>query len=290
MFSDLDLDHVSNYRVALPGLGTTALVERTDLVVDGDPPVEIRLHRPYGWPGPSPVVLSIHGGGFILGDYNMDDALFERWCPKLGVVGVSVNYRLSPETPYPGPLDDCLAAWQWIHSSAEAFDFDPGRVGVVGASAGGGLAAALAQRVRDEKGIGLAFQLLESPMIDDRRLAPSSQLDGLAIWPREANEFGWKCYLGSLFGKTELPPYAAPARTKDLSHLPPTFISVGGADGFRDEDIDYALRLSQAGVQTELHLYPGAPHGYQMFIESPVALQSRRDADDWLERMIRVPR
>jgi acetyl esterase/lipase len=284
--AEFTLDAVSNYPVPLAGLGTTERVERLDLLVEADNPVEIRLHRDRRAGDLSPVVLNIHGGGFVMGDCNMDDVLFEHLCPTLGVVGVSVNYRLSPDTPFPGALEDCFAAWQWIHASADAFAFDRRRVGVMGTSAGGGLAAALAQRVRDETDGGLAFQLLEAPMLDDRGLTPSSRMDGLAIWTREANEFAWKCYLGSFFGQRDLPPYASPARTTDLSKLPPTFIAVGGADGFRDEDIDYALRLSQAGVPTELHVYPGAPHGYQLFTDSTVALQGRRDADEWLARII----
>lgn len=282
----LDLKTLSKYRVTLAGLGSTELVERTDLIVDGDPPVQIRLHRPRTSRARSAGVLSIHGGGYVLGDYNMDDAVFEDWCPALGVVGVSVNYRLAPENPFPEPLDDCLVTWQWIHDNADTFGIDPQRVGVSGSSAGGGLAAALAQRVRDECEIGLAFQLLESPMLDDRLFTPSSRLEQLVVWPRQANEFGWRCYLGRYFGKVDMPAYAVPARAQDLAKLPPAFISVGGADGFRDEDIEYALHLSQAGVQTELHVYPGAPHGYQMFVDSPAALQNRRDARDWLARMI----
>jgi acetyl esterase/lipase len=290
MFTDIDVEKLSDYRVALPGLGSTEQVERIDLVVDGEGPLQIRVHRPQGARHSAPVVLTIHGGGFIVGDYNMDDAAFESWCPNLGVVGVSVNYRLAPETPFPGPLNDCLAAWRWIQANADTFGCDSGRVGVVGASAGGGLAAALAQYLRDEGEIGPSFQLLESPMLDDRQATPSSRMDGLAVWPREANEFGWRCYLGSSFAKGDPPPYSVPARAEDLSDLPPTFISVGGADGFRDEDVEYALRLSQAGVRTELHVYPGAPHGYQLMPDSAVARQSRRDAADWLERMMSVLR
>jgi acetyl esterase/lipase len=290
LFADIDVENLSNYRIGLPGLGTTERVERIDLVIDGEEPLQIRVHQPHASRGSAPVALTIHGGGFIVGDYNMDDAIFEDWCPNFGMVGVSVNYRLAPETPFPGALNDCLAAWHWIHANADAFGLDRGRVGVVGASAGAGLAAALAQCVRDDGGVGLAFQLLESPMLDDRQATPSSQMDGLAVWPREANEFGWSCYLGSSFVRDAPPPYAVPARTEDLSDLPPTFISVGGADGFRDEDVDYALRLTRAGVPTELHVYPGAPHGYQLMPESAVAIQSRRDADDWLERMIRFSR
>jgi acetyl esterase/lipase len=285
LFADLTVENLSNYRVSLPGLGSTPLVERLDLVIDGDPPVEIRLHRPRSSGERAPVALSMHGGGYVLGDFNMDDAAFEHWSPRLGIVGVSINYRLSPETPFPGALRDCLVAWHWIHANSDALALDPSRVGLVGPSAGGGLAAAMAQKIRDQGGPQAAFQLLESPMLDDRQRTPSSRMEGLAVWPREANQFGWQCYLGPAYDR-EPPPYAVPGRTRDLANLPPTFIAVGGADGFRDEDIEYGLRLSQAGVPTELHVYPGAPHGYQLFPESAVARQSGRDADDWLQRIL----
>ena len=123
-------------------------------------------------------------------------------------------------------------------------------------------------------------------MLDDRMCTPSANIEDLPIWSKEANEFAWRCYLGGLFGSPDLPPYAAAARAQDLYRLPPSFVSVGGADGFRDESVDFALRLSQAGVATELHLYPGAPHGFQMFTDSFVARQNERDVKEWLSRFL----
>ena len=133
----------------------------------------------------------------------------------------------------------------------------------------------------------LAFQLLDCPMLDDRQHTPSSRLDDLAIWSRESNEFGWRSYLGDLYGTDAVTYHAAPARATDLAGLPPAFVSVGTVDGFRDEDIDYAVRLNQAGVPAELHVYPGAPHGYQIAGDTAIGRQARRDADDWLARQIR---
>lgn len=287
LFEHLDIDLIKQHRVAIPGLGPTDLVDRSDHEIDGTPPVSVRVHRPRtAGEGLSPSVLSIHGGGFIIGSYDMDDARFESWCSALGVIGISVDYRLAPETPYPGPLEDCYGALKWANDNSGELGIDPTRLGVYGVSAGGGLAAALTLLVRDRGELSLAFQLLESPMLDDRQITHSSRLGGLAVWSKETNEFGWKCYLGDLFGQNNVPAYAAPARASDLSGLPPTFISVGTADGFRDEDIDYAMRLNQAGVPTELHVYPGAPHGYQMFVDSPIARQSQRDSDEWLARAI----
>jgi acetyl esterase/lipase len=139
---------------------------------------------------------------------------------------------------------------------------------------------------RDRGEVPVAFQLLDMPMLDDRQVTPSSRQDGLAVWSRSSNTFGWKSYLGDLYGRDDVPYTAAPARAADLSGLPPAFVSVGAVDGFRDEDIDYALRLNQAGVPTELHVYPGACHGYQIAADAPVTKQAARDKVEWLSRQI----
>ncbi len=263
--------------------------ERTGLVISSDYTVPdtdivVRVYRPAGNVDPLPAVYAIHGGGYIIGTYEMMDATFERWCPRLGCVGLSVEYRLAPETPYPGPLEDCYAGLQWAIENHQQLGIDTSCLGIQGTSAGGGLAAALALLVRDRGEIDLAFQVLECPMIDDRFVTPSCNLDRLAVWSREANEFGWKSYLGERYGSDDVPYTAAPARALDLSGLPPAIVCVGGADGFRDEDIDYALRLSQAGVDTELHVYPGAPHGAQIVADSPQAKQWARDVEAWISR------
>jgi acetyl esterase/lipase len=223
----------------------------------------------------------------VLGTYDMDDVRFDSWCPTLGIVGASVEYRLAPETPYPGPLEDCYRGLKWIYDHADELGIEPQRIGIAGVSAGGGLAAALALLTRDRGEIPLAFQLLDCPMLDDRQQTPSSQMEGLAVWSRESNTFGWQCYLGDRYGSTDVPYTAAPARCLDLSGLPPAFVSVGTVDGFRDEDIDYATRLNQAGVPCELHVYPGACHGYQMAVDSDIVRRSSRDVFEWLARQVR---
>src|SRR5262249_29652588 len=154
---------------------------------------------------------------------------------------------------FPGPLEDCYAGLTWLFDNADALGVDSDRIGIRGASAGGGLAAALALLARDRGALSIAFLLLESPMLDDRQTTPSIQPDDLLVWTREANSFAWGSYLGELVGTPDVPAYAAPARADDLSGLPPTLISVGTADGFYDEDVDFARRLSEAGVPTELH-------------------------------------
>jgi len=229
----------------------------------------------------------MHGGGYVIGSHAMDDPVFDELCPKLGMIGVSVDYRLAPDTRYPGPLEDCYRGLLWTYQHAAELGIDKRRIGVGGVSAGGGLAASLALLARDRGEIPLAFQLLDCPMLDDRQITASSQQDGLPVWSRDSNTFGWRAYLGDLYGGDDVPYTAAPARAQDLSGLPTAFVSVGGVDGFLDEDVDYALRLMHAGVPTELHVYPGACHGYQIAQHSEIARQSRRDVEDWLARQIR---
>ncbi len=285
-FADLNAEILATFRTAFAmETPPSATVDRIEHVVPGDPAVPLRVHRAKGDGDARPCVYSIHGGGYVLGSNTMDDPRLEDWCPKLGVVGVSVDYRLAPETPYPGPLEDCYRGLVWTHAHAGELGIDPERIGVMGVSAGGGLAAALALLVRDRGEVPLAFQLLDSPMLDDRQRTPSSRGDDLAVWSRGSNTFGWKSYLGDLYGRDDVPATAAPARADDLSGLPPALVSVGAVDGFRDEDIDYALRLNQAGVPTELHVYPGACHGFTMLApDAAVTKQCLRNMEDWLRR------
>ena len=285
----MSLDTLPLYRQTFPVAPMSDAVVRTDHIVPGDPTVPVRVHRAADASGALPCVYSIHGGGYVLGSYAMDDAIFDGWCPELGIVGVSVEYRLAPETPYPGPLEDCYAGLKWVYDHADELGVNRTRIGIAGISAGGGLAAALALLARDRGEVPLAFQLLNCPMLDDRQQTPSSRLDGLAVWSRETNSFGWRCYLGDLYGTDDVPYTAAPARCPDLSGLPPAFVSVGTVDGFRDEDIDYAVRLNQAGVPCELHVYPGASHGYQIAVDAAIVRQSNRDVLDWVARQVGRP-
>ncbi|HEX4430466.1 MAG TPA: alpha/beta hydrolase [Frankiaceae bacterium] len=273
--------------VQLPSVVSDA-VERTDHVLPGEPSVSVRVHRAKGVSGALPCVYSIHGGGYVIGSNAMDDAMFDQLCPALEIVGVSVEYRLAPEAPYPGPLEDCYRGLLWTFEHSGELGIDPSRIGIRGISAGGGLAAALALLTRDRAEVSLAFQLLDCPMLDDRQRTHSSQQEGLPVWSRESNTYGWRAYLGDLYGTDNIPYTAAPGRAEDLSNLPPAYVSVGTVDGFLDEDVDYATRLNHAGVPTELHVYPGACHGYQMAVDSEITVQSSRDAREWLRRQIRA--
>ena len=283
----IDADGIAAIRsTAFPALEMSDAVVRTEHAVPGNPPVPVRVHRPAGVDGALPAIFTIHGGGYVIGSYVMDDPLHDAWGPQLGTVGVSVEYRLAPETPYPGPLEDCYAALRWTHEHADELRIDRTRLGIYGISAGGGLAAALALLARDRGEVPLAFQLLDCPMLDDRQATPSLRSEGLYVWDAASNEFGWRSYLGHLYGSDDVPPYAAAARASDLTGLPPTCIVVGSIDGFRDEDLDYARRLNQAGVPCELHVIAGLPHAYQLVPDAQAVRLATHCKDDWLARQL----
>ena len=285
-FSEMTAETAAAFRSMSFAVALSDSVTRSDHRVSGDPEVVVRVHRPAGIDGPLPCLYSMHGGGYVIGSHAMDDPMFAELCPKLGMVGVSVDYRLAPDAQYPDPLEDCYRGLVWTYEHADEIGVDKSRIGVGGVSAGGGLAAALALLARDRSEIPLSFQLLDCPMIDDRQVTASSRQEGLPVWSRESNSFGWRAYLGDLYGCDDLPYTAAPARAQDLVGLPAAFVSVGGVDGFLDEDVDYALRLNHAGVPVELHVYPGACHGYQIAQDSDITRQSRRDVEHWLARQI----
>ncbi|MFC3068782.1 alpha/beta hydrolase [Phenylobacterium soli] len=245
----------------------------------GAPDVEVLVYRPRGAAGPLPCILHIHGGGYVAGDARGNEATHRSMVADLGCAIVSVNYRLAPETVFPGAVEDCYAALAWIMGEASALGFDPARVGVMGESAGGGLAAALALLARDRGEHALAFQHLIYPMIDDRTCvaAEPHPYVGEFVWTPQANRFGWTSLLGQAPGGPDVSPYAAAARASDLSRLPPTYIATGALDLFVEENLEYARRLIRAGVPTELHVYPGAFHGFQWAAQSDVARQAARD-------------
>jgi len=268
-----------------PGAVLSGEVEHTELTIPGDPPVRLRVHRRRGATDVLPCLLAIHGGGYVVGDATVDDALFEDWCRRFDVVGVSVDYRLAPETPYPGPLEDCDSALLWVRAHAVELGIDPGRIGVFGVSAGGGLAAALSMLARDRGDVPVGFQLLLYPMLDDSQTTVSSRWSDVPRWDPVSNRFGWQSYLGRLHGTTEIPYTAAPARAADLTGLPPTCVVVGTADAFHDEDVAFAQRLVHAGVPTDLHVFAGGAHGFASpACRAPLADGAREVIHAWLSR------
>jgi acetyl esterase/lipase len=245
--------------------------DRTVPGPDGEPDISVRIYRPVESTGQLPGIYFIHGGGMILGDIEGEDAAATRLCDEVGAVVVSVEYRLAPEHPHPAPVEDCYAGLMWTAKNASELGIDADRLAIFGASAGGGLALATALVARDRGGPQVRFLMPIYPMIDDRNQTPSShEITDIGIWDRAGNIEAWAWYLG---GK-EADEYAAPSRAEDVSGLPPTFIDVGTVDLFRDEDIAFAQRLMQAGVPTELHVYPGSYHASETF--APDAALSQR--------------
>jgi acetyl esterase/lipase len=246
---------------------------------EGSPEVRVQVYVPTNRSILRPALLWIHGGGYIMGSPEQEDLTVKNMVSAIGCVAVSVDYRLAPETCHPGPVEDCYAALKWLHTHASELRVDPTRIAIGGSSAGGGLAATLGLLARDRGDIPLTFQLLIAPMLDDRTctLAEPHPYTGEFIWTREANRFGWTSLLGQEPGAPDVSPYAAAARAEQLEGLPPTFINVGGLDLFLEEDLEYARRLTRAGVPTEFHLYPGAYHGFRMVADAQVTQTAARD-------------
>lgn len=232
------------------------------VVEDRSIPVPIRIYSPAGAPPATgrPALLDIHGGGFAVGSIDMEHAFAVQIARDVGATVVAVEYRLAPEHPFPAGLDDCYAALCWMHEHADELHLDPHRIAVGGQSAGGGLSAAVALLARDRGGPPLCFQFLGIPELDHRLETPSMRaFTDTPLWHRPNAEISWRYYLGDNPG--EVSPYASPAIAADLSGLPPAYVTTMEFDPLRDEGITYALRMMQAGVQVELHSFPGTFHG-----------------------------
>jgi len=275
--------------LAAAAVSLPASVEKSEHFTPGSndaPPVRMLVYRPRQAKKNRPALLNIHGGGYVSGAPEMQEAQNARLAADLDMVVVSPDYRLAPETRFPGSVEDCYATLSWMVAQASTLGLDPGRIAVGGESAGGGLAAALALLARDRKEIAIAFQRLIYPMIDDRSSGSgnASPFVGQFVWTRETNAFGWSCLLGKTPGGPGVSPYAAAARADDLSGLPPAFIACGALDFFIKENMDYALRLIGAGVPTEFHVYPGAPHGFTLMEAAGVSQRFEADAVSALKR------
>lgn len=256
----------------------------------GAPEVAVIVSAPRAPGEGRPCILHIHGGGYVMGSAEGSSAADAAYAAGLGAVVVSVDYRLAPETPFPGPVEDCYAALAWMVREAPALGVDPARIAISGESAGGGLAAALALLARDRGEHRIAFQHLVFPMLDDRTVTRTdvSPLLGEFVWTPENNRFGWTSLLGAAPGGADVSPYAAPARARDLAGLPPAWIACGALDLFLDENLDYARRLITAGVPTELHVWPGCPHAFMLAAEAAVSRTFARESMAALGRALGV--
>ena len=243
----------------------------------GAPEVRVRLYRPADAEGRLPALYYIHGGGMVIGAIETEDAIARSHCLAIGCAAVSVEYRLAPENPHPAAVEDCYAGLAWTAESAGRLGIDRDRIAVYGGSAGGGLAAATALLARDRGGPSLAYQMLLYPMLDDRCDSPSGrEVEDIGVFDGWASREGFQAMLGERWGSDAVDPYAAPARAADLAGLPPAWIDVGELDALRDESIEYAQRLLQAGVATDLHVTPGCFHASEVFV--PEAASSQRIA------------
>jgi len=266
---------------APPVPDTATEVERVTI----DNGVMLHVYTPRAAAGPVGCIYHIHGGGYVAGKAAELEFAHRPLAEALGCAIVSVDYRLAPETPHPGPIEDCYAGLAWTFAHAARLGIDAARIGVMGESAGGGLAAALALLARDRGDYRLAFQHLTYPMLDDRTCVREPHpYAGEFIWHAANNRFGWGALLGEAPGGANVSPYAAAARATDLSGLPPTYIATAALDLFVDEDLDYARRLIAAGVPTEFHIYPGAFHGFDIYPAAEVARRAQADRVTALRR------
>lgn len=275
-----------------PELEAVQCDERFIPGLNGAPDVRMLVYTPPGEAsGPRPAVCHIHGGGYVLGTADMNDLSNRALAQTIGCVVVSVDYRLAPETRWPGALEDCYAALCWMAESAGELGIDKARIAVAGESAGGGHAVALALHARDKGGPAICLQLLDAPMLDDRTgtIADPHPHTGEFIWTPDKNRFGWEALLGVTPGGPDVRPEMAPARAEDMTGLPPAFISVGSLDLFLEEDMEYTRRLTRAGVPAELHVVPGAYHGFGVAGLSPQLLQVNRLRDEALARAFGLP-
>lgn len=248
----------------------------------------VRIYEPAEQNGEAkrPALLWIHGGGYIMGHPSHDDDLLQEIVETVGCVVFSPDYRLAPEHPFPAGLEDCYSTLLWISQSYEEFKIELSRLAIGGASAGGGMTVALALLARDRKGPKICFQMPLYPMIDDRNMTPSShEITHPAVWNRRNNLAAWSMYLGD-GNREDVSPYAAPIRADNLADLPPTYTCVGQLDPFRDETIEYVMRLAQAGVEVEFHLYPGGYHAFE--IAAPDAPISRKARSEYIGALSRA--
>ena len=253
---------------------------------NGDPDVRLLIYEPPDR-AHRPALLHIHAGGHVMGLPEMNDAQHRRFAHDVGCVVVSVDYRLAPEHPYPAGLHDCLAALRWLHANADQLAIDPALIGVAGESAGAGTAVGLALLVRDRKECAIKYLSLVAPMLDDRTgSSDEAHLRSQDLsWSRGSNQFGWRALLGT---SAATPPeiYAAPARAECFAGLPATYIAVGSLDLFAQENLAFAAQLMQDGIGVELHLYPGAYHGFDRVPEAHLSQQFVMDRSRALKRAI----
>lgn len=265
-----------SYTAQLPQHPDVEVTEVQIPVGDGAE-ISARLYRKSGSAARS-LAVYIHGGGMFLCSIDTHDPICRGYTGDSGVPLLSVDFRFAPEHPYPTSVEDCYATLQWAAGHHGELGIDPNRIAIMGDSAGGGMAAAVALMARDRGGPALSRQILIYPMLDDRTTSPDPEVEPMAMWTTDDNITGWGCLLGDAAGGPGVPAYAAPAREQNLAALPPAYIEVGQLDIFRNEDVEYAERLGRCGVDVELHVHPGVPHAFEVF--APHTAVARRAMAD----------
>lgn len=248
-------------------------------------PLRVRLYHPDGVQAPAPCALYYHGGGFVVMGLETHDGICRQLCQLSGSVVVSVDYRLAPETPFPGAADDAYAALQWVADNAELLGIDRESIALAGDSAGGNLAAATALRTRDEGGPAVRAQLLFYPVLDLRIdppwLSRSAFANGFGM-TRDTLAWFADCYLPDPSLRQH--PYASPLQATTLDRLPPACIVTAGFDVLRDEAEAYAEQLRQAGVPVQLTRLSDLNHGFLHWADRvPSALIALRKGGTWLK-------
>ncbi|KAE9976175.1 hypothetical protein BLS_002182 [Venturia inaequalis] len=256
-----NITHLSKALGVHPPPGKVKSKDYETTGVDGNK-ILLRWYEKEGTAKGGPAVLYLHGGGYIAGSVSLSDTAAITYTKGTGVPFLSVEYRLAPETQYPGNVADAYAGLVWLHDHASELGVDAQRLAVMGESAGGGLAAALTHYNLEKKGPALAKQILVYPMLDDRNIGTHPHIGQFATWTQDDNITGWGSILGDKAGAADLPPSAAPSRMKSAEGLPPLYLDIGELDIFRDEDIEYAAQFGKAGIESELHVYPGCPHAF----------------------------
>ena len=245
----------------------------------GQPAVRLVMLERAASSSPRPALLWLHGGGYVVGAPEQDMTLLTRMLERLNVLIVCVEYRLAPEHPFPAALDDACAAYHWLAGHAAELSVDPSRLAIGGASAGGGLAAAVVQRVADLGTTTPAFQVLAYPMLDVLTTHKNKGSGiGNFVWTPRSNRFGWGSYLGRCPTGGDIAQYAVPASRHDLTELPPAWIGVGTLDLFHDEDVEYGERLRTAGVDCEIFIVDRAYHVFDIFAPDAVVTRKFHDA------------
>jgi acetyl esterase/lipase len=247
--------------------------------------IRLRIYKRKSLAAPMPVLLWLHGGGYVMGNPEQDEGSCIQYVHELGITVISVNYRYAPRYPFPFGLEDCYTALQWIVAHAHHLGIDEKRIAIGGASAGGGLAASLVQLAHDRQEIKPIFQLLVYPMLDDRTVLRLDLNSDHIVWNQKSNRFGWESYLGTRCGAENVPGYSVPARRQELAGLSEAWIGVGTLDLFHDEGLAYAQRLKESGVQCEIYTVPGAFHGFDVFDpQLPIVQEFRKSQIAALKR------